>query len=455
MNQRIYIFISTILFFFVSFFGYAQEEVKIEFGKKNILIDEPLTVRVLIKNNEKSNVSQFPDLQGFTKSDRKVTHAKGPSHTITQSYTPSREGTYRIASFELTINGKIYESEPAVIVVSTPKEEDEPNEIISLEKIKDNAFLAMTVDKNKVFVGEGFRVSLAFYVAENNTIKMDFPDDLNAQVDAIAKKIKSPDCLEERVTITTIAEASRVINGKKYLSYKFFEALYFPLNNNDITIPAVDLRMEQTNKKNGNQDAITFTDKPFSVTVLDLPEHPLKDKVVPGDFSLVEQIETRKINTGKSFNYSFKIVGQGNFSTINVSSPINDSYFDFYPPDIRDTRLGGQLIREKEFRYRIVPKDSGQQSLDKYFYWIYFNTKKQAYDTLKSNLKIKVLGKAIADKESDNSQDIFAGIDKLDTSTIETNYPEVIKNISNFLIICMVLGCVYLFSWRRTKKKDG
>ena len=33
--------------------------------------------------------------------------------------------------------------------------------------------------------------------------------------------------------------------------------------------------------------------------------HPLKDKVSAGNFSLVEQIETRKINTGKSFTYLF------------------------------------------------------------------------------------------------------------------------------------------------------
>lgn len=453
MNRRMYIFLSTLFFFCISFFAFAQEEVNIEFGKKNLLIDETLVIEVIIKGSDKSTVSAFPEISGFTKADRKITHARGQSHTITQNYTPTKEGTFRIASFELTVNGKIYVSDPITIVVTAPKDdEDEGNEVISPENIKENAFLAMNIDKSKVYVGEGFRVSLAFYIAETNTMQMSFPDDLNAQVDAIAKKIKSPDCLEERINITNIVEEHRAINGKKFLVYKIFEAVYFPLNNQMVKIPAVELRMDQSRKNSTQKESISFSNKPFTVKILDLPEHPLKDKVVAGDFKLTEQIETRKINTGKSFNYSFKITGQGNFSTVNVSSPVNDSFFDFYPPEVKETHNNDLTVQEKEFRYRVVPKDSGQQSLDKYFYWVYFNTRLKSYDTLKSKLKIKVLGKAITDKESDTSEDIFAGIDKLDTSVIQTNYQEVIKNILNLLIICMIMGCVYLFTWKRSGK---
>ena len=454
MNQRMYIFLSTLFFFSISFFASGQEEVRIEFGKKNLVIDENLVISVVIKGNAQSNVSAFPEIAGFTKADRKITHAKGQTHNISQSYTPTKDGIYRIAPFELTVNGKVYESELTTVVVTTPKEDDEEetNETISLENIKENAFLAMNVDKGTVYVGEGFRVTLAFYIAETNTMQMGFPDDLNAQVDAIAKKIKSPDCLEERINITNIVEEHRIINGKRFLAYKFFEAIYFPLNSQPVKIPSVELRMDQSKKNGGEKESISFTNKTYTVKVLALPDHPLKDKVVPGNFNLIEQIETRKINTGKSFNYSFKIVGQGNFSTVNVSSPINDSFFDFYPPEVREVHNNDLTVREKEFRYRVVPKDSGQQALDKYFYWVYFNTRRKTYDTLKSKLKIKVLGKAIADKESDTSEDIFAGIDKLDTSTIQTNYQEVVKNISNLLIICMIMGCIYLFTWKRKAK---
>ncbi len=444
------------LLFFVSNIALAQDEAKIELGKKTLLLDETFTIKVSIKNTDKAVVSAFPDLQNFTKEAKQKTFSKSQlGYIITQSYTPTKEGVFKIPTFTLNINGKDYTSDAFSIAVNVPKDDtEEVLEVISPEKAKSNAFLSMKVDKSNVFVGEGFRVSLAFYVAENSTIDLAFPDDLNAQVDAIAKRIKSPDCLEERLTITNLAEELGNINGKKYRFYKFFEAVYFPLNSKPINIPIVELRMLEVSKKNTQKESVVFKDLPQKITVTDLPQHPLKDKVSAGNFSLVEQIETRKLSTGKSFSYLFKIVGDGNFSTVNAISPTNDSFFDFYPPDIKEIKVEGKPSREKVFRYRVLPKDSGQHQLDKYFYWVYFNTKTEKYDTLKSSLKIKVLGKTIASKETDNSGDIFAGIEKIDTSRIETNYQDVIKNVSNLCIICMLIGSVYLFVWSN-KNKTG
>lgn len=452
MNGRKIHILYIFLLFLVSNFALAQEDVKIELGKKNLLLEENFTIKVFIRNTDKSTTGAFPELPNFTKGAKQKVFSKNPlGYTITQNYTPTKEGNFKIPSFTLNVNNKDYTTESFNIIVNSPNDDSE-DEAISPEKAKSNAFLAMNVSKNKVYVGEGFKVSLAFYVAENNTIKMDFADDLNAQVDAIAKKIKSPDCLEQRILISDLKGMPTVINGKKYLSYKFFEAIYFPLNNKPINIPAVEFKMIQTNKN--SKESIVFKDIQQTILVLDLPEHPLKDKVSAGSFSLVEQIETRKINTGKSFSYSFKIVGDGNFSTVNVTSPTDDSFFDFYPPEIKENRPNGQPSREKLFRYRILPKDSGLYQFDKYFFWVFFNTKKAQYDTLKSGLKIKVLGKTIADKDTDASNDIFAGIDKLDTSRTETNYQEVLKNISNLLIICMLIGSLYLFNWGGKKKAN-
>lgn len=443
------------LLFFTSNFALAQEDVKIELSKKNILLEENFTIKVIIRNTDKSAISTFPEFPNFTKGAKQKVFSKNPlAYTITQIYTPTKEGNFKMPSFILTINNKEYNNESFNLNVNSAEDNsEETNEAISPEKAKNNAFLAMSVSKNKVYVGEGFRISLAFYVSESNTIKMDFADDLNAQVDAIAKKIKSPDCLEQRMLISDLKGVPTDINGKKYLTFKFFEAIFFPLNNKPIYIPAVELRMVQTIKN--TKENIIFKDFPQKISVLDLPEHPLKDKVSAGNFSLVEQIETQKINTGKSFSYLFKIVGDGNFSTVNVASPSNDSFFDFYPPEIKENHPKDQPSREKVFSYRILPKDSGQYLLDKYFFWVFFNTKKGKYDTLRSALKLKVFGKTIADKNTDASSDIFAGIDKLDTSRTETNYQVVLKNISNLLIICMLIGSLYLFNWGRKKKNNN
>jgi hypothetical protein len=450
----------------LNLFAVAQEDVKIELGKKNITLDESFTIKVIIKNSDKWQTGQFPDIQSFTKTGKQVSHSQTSIggqrvlvHTITQSYAPTKDGIFRFNLFSINVNGKDYEADGATISVAKSAESaEEPADLTPIIDSKEEALASLLVSKKQVYVGEGFQVSLVFYVAESNTAAMGFPDNINAQVDAIAKKIKPADCLEDRVMITgEIPKTDVVIANKKYSAYKVFEAFYFPLNNKPIDFGAVELKINKyaTDSK-GNpiktqKSVIGFTTKPQNIKVLDLPAHPLRDKVSVGEFSFLESIENRKINTGKSFNYVFRIIGNGNLATVSMPSLQNDSHFDFYPPEFKENKYVGKLGGEKEFRYRIIPKDSGQHSLDKYFYWVYFNSKRQQYDTLKSRIKVSVSGKTI-ESGSTNSGDIYDGLEKVDTSTIEIDYREVIKNISNLIVIIMLIGMFFVFDFSRKKK---
>lgn len=450
----------------VNLFAVAQEDVKIELGKKNITLDESFTIKVIIKNSDKWQTGQFPDIQPFTKSGKQVSHSQSMVsgqrvmvHTITQSYTPTKDGIFRFNLFGINVNGKEYESDGATIVVAKSADNaEETTDLTPTIDTKEDAFVSLVVSKSQVYVGEGFQVSLVFYVAETNTAAMGFTEDINAQVEAIAKKIKPADCLEDRLMITgEIPKNEVVISNKKYSAYKVFEAFYYPLNNKPINFIPVELKINKypTDSK-GNpiktqKTLVGFTTKPYSIKILDLPPHPLKDKVSVGEFVFLESIENRKINTGKSFNYVFRIIGNGNLATVSMPSMQNDSHFDFYPPEFKENKYVGKLGGEKEFRYRIIPKDSGQHSLDKYFYWVYFNSKRQQYDTLKSRIKVSVSGKTI-ESGSTNTGDIYDGLEKVDTSIIETDYREVIKNISNLIVIIMLIGMFFVFDFSRRKK---
>jgi hypothetical protein len=447
--------LSFVFFFLVSLFTMAQEEVKIELGKKNLLPDETFTIKVTIKNRIESKVGQFPEIQGFTKGARQVSHPQSAgnkiiTHIITQTYTPTRDGIYRLSPFSIEVNGENYESEGAMISVAKSGEEsDNTDETPVIVNTKEDAYLSIVIDKKQVYVGEGFRVSLVLYVAETNTAAMGFTD-INNQINAIAKKIKPSDCLEERLTITDIPKVQVTINNKKYTSYELFEAHYYPLNNKPISFPSVELKMDKfaTDSKGivdkSQKNIIGFVSKPYIIQVIDLPDHPLKDKVSVGEFYSSENIETRRISTGKSFNYIFKIVGNGNIATITMPNLQNDSHFDFYPPEIKETKTIGKVEGEKEFRYRIIPKDSGQHTLEKYISWVYFNTKKKNYDTLHSKIKVLVSGKTIEDN-SGGTGDIYDGLDKIDTSIIQADYRQAIKNVSNVLLILMLFGMIYVF----------
>ena len=115
------------------------------------------------------------------------------------------------------------------------------------------------------------------------------------------------------------------LNNKRYNQYKIFQATYYPFNNEDINFPSLELELikYKVSKRpsffgrNKMEDYEKFFSKPIKVNVRDLPEHPLRDNVVVGNFKLKESIDSKNIETGNSFNYEFEIVGEVNISAIN------------------------------------------------------------------------------------------------------------------------------------------
>ena len=139
-----------------------------------------------------------------------------------------------------------------------------------------------------------------------------------------------------------------------------------------------------------------FKSKARTIKVKPLPEHPLKNQVSVGNYRLDEDINGQDLKTGNSFDYTFKILGEGNISGIqNLHAP-QDANFDFYSPNItQKIQRDNNIVRGfKSFNFYAIPKEPGSYNLGDYFNWIYFNPKKEIYDTLRSEVKIKVTGES-------------------------------------------------------------
>lgn len=439
------------------FVGVAQQpDVVVSYGDNSIKMSDKFTIQLIIRDKE-YNVSDFPNIDGFTKGGRSVAHTafkegtkRGLQHAVTQSYLPKAVGVYKLSPFSLKVNDKDIELDGQTIRVvsdangnSLTKESTE-NEMLDLNiEVKEDALLALNISEEKVVVGEGFRVVVAFYVSDLNTAGWDFPKDLNTQVDKIAQTIKPINCLENRLEITNISAQRTIIKGKKFTEYKIFEAIYYPLNENAISFPAVQLSMLRLDTKKVGQEKRIFSSKPDAVVVNPLPEHPLKEKVAVGNFYLREWLNDAKVSTGNTFTYQFRIVGEGNFTTVNLPTPENDQRFDFYPPEIKSNVGEGRLSGERSFKFAIFPKDSGTIALKDYFQWVFFNTKKGSYDTLKSNVTVKIEGGKIK-TSTQNDKDIYAGLENVDSSIVPINYRTIVKNITNVLVIGMIIGSLYM-----------
>ena len=436
LSCSILIFISNSVF---------SQEVRIEIGSSEIAVNQVFTITATLENERLRSYSPFPEIEGFAKrrtsSSTSTSFVNGrmtSSQSITQNYLPTREGTFNIPAFTITINGKAYNVSGTQVTVgpatqrqrtrdpfdpfdffNNRRNTQQPQEFVNVEA---DAFLALTSDRQEVYVGEGFTATLAFYVAESNRADMRFYD-LGKQITEIVKEIKPQNCWEENFNIDNINGQPVTLNGKPFTQYKIFQASYYPLNVEDIKFPPVGLKLIKYKVaknpsffgRNRQEDFETFYSKTKTVKVKPLPPHPLREQVAVGQYRLQEDISAKQLETGQSFNYTFNILGKGNISAINPPRTTENGDFDFYEPNIQqDIRRAQNIVSgTKAFQFYGIPNEPGTYDLGQYMNWIYFDPETETYDTLRSTIQVVVTGES-RKNEYISSNDLGSFYDRID-----------------------------------------
>lgn len=396
------------------------------------------------------------------------------SESITQNYRPTRKGSFSLKPFQMTINGKVVvRSNGGTINVGEARANNSvyddffginrspaANEFID---VKEDAFFAVNVSKNEVFLGEGFNLNVSVYIAERNQAYLEWFE-VGEQLTTILKKIKPANCWEENFSIDEIAPEVITINNKKYKQYRIYQANFYPIDTKTIEIPATQFKMIKykvaaNSSFFGRQqirDFVSFSSKPKTIKIKELPPHPLRDKVSVGNFRLDETITNKDLRTGESFTYDFRISGEGNISAIREPMRTDDNNFDFYSPSMRQqvTRSDGTVYGTKAFSYMAVPKEPGEFKLSNYLQWVFFNPKTAQYDTLIPNLVVQVTGesKANADIESNNAGGFYELMNEDDHSAKNMNQHAILKNMANILIITILVGLIALVMIPKQKR---
>lgn len=459
------------------------QEITVQLGEDEVGMNELFTITVTITNESIKNYTDFPNIEGFAKrgtsSSSKTNIVNGQissTQSITQRYLPLEEGTYTLEAFTMEINGTEISSQGKTIKVTPPVERrsnsnrrydpfsrDPFDDLFGRNKsepefvdVEEDAFLALTTDKNEVYVGEGFTTTFAFYVADANRAPLQFHE-AGKQLSTILKDLRPENCWEENFNIENIYGERVTINGKNYTRYKIYQATYYPLNLEPVVFPSVPFEMIKYRVarspsffgRDRQEDFKTFNTKEKTVRVKALPPHPLKDKVAVGNFELDEKINTYSVETGESFSYEFNIYGEGNISGIPDPIIPDSKVMDIYPPNIAQdiNRGAGRVTGSKKYSYFGIPNEPGKYDLKDFFSWIYFNPETAKYDTLKSEIKLEVTGES-KQNVSISSTDLGSFYDNIDIAANELQ--SLKKNnatqiIANLLIIAMLGAAAFLF----------
>ena len=472
---RLFLFLS--VFFVLLQYGHSQVTT-LKLGPDNIGINQVFTISVTVKNERLKSYNNFPEINGFVKrgtsssSNTNIINGQiSTTQSITMNYVPQREGTFLIPPFTMEVNGKEISSPGKNVKVGPPVSRKQYSNQFSLDpfkdlfgrrnqpleflNIKEDAFLALTIDKDEVYLGEGFTATLAFYVSESNRAPLQFYD-LGRQVSEIVKDLKPVNCWEENFKIENISGELVKVEGREYTQYKIYQVTFYPLNLEPVVFPETGLELIKYKVaknptffgQNRKEEYKMFHSKPKTVTVKELPSHPLKDLVSIGIFRLEESIDKRNIETGQSFNYKFRIFGEGNISSIDMIPVSGHTNFEFYEPNMEQkiNRRNNKVTGSKTFSYFGIPNEPGVYYLGNYFSWIYFNTVKEEYDTLVSTISLRVTGES-RKNERILSNDLGSFYDRIefeDNALQKRNRSRFVNIFANSIILIMLAGLGFI-----------
>jgi len=405
----------------------ALAQVQVTLGPDEIAENQGWTIVVTIQDERLKSYDNFPEIPGFkkrgtsTQSNTTIVNGKiSSSQSVIMNYSPTQQGVVTVPSFTITVNDKPVKVTGKKVTVGPAKQQQSSDPFKSFfdrspaddffgrgetefVDVEDDAFLSLSTNKTEVYVGEGFNATLSFFIAENNRAPLQWYD-LNKQLTDILKRIKPATCWEENFDIESI-EGERVrINGKDYLQYKIYQAMFYPLNSQTIQFPSVSLEMIKYKVaknpsffgQNSKEGFKTFKSKPKTITVKELPPHPLRNTVAVGDYKLNERIQDTHLQTGNSVSYEFNIYGEGNIASIGNPLIKNNGAFEVYDPNVSQqiSKVKNRVTGTKSFRYFMIPKEPGQYNLGDFYQWIFFNPEKHKYDTLQATTTVNVEGES-------------------------------------------------------------
>lgn len=457
----------------------TKAQPNISLGPTEIPINQPFTITISASEPLKG-LSNFPDIQGLLKAGTSsstesswVNGQVSATYSLTQNYIASKQGNYKIQPFVMTVNGQKIKHPGGVVKIVSPAKAS-PNadpfgdpfadlferEEVTYSDVKDDAFLGLTTSKKEVFVGEGFTLTLAFYVAETNRAELQFYK-VAEQLADILKKIKPANAWEENFGIEEIQQTPVVLNGKKYTRFKIFEAAYFPINPTSIDLPQVQMTMVKFKEANQptlfrsqyQQDFKDYSTQSLAIKVKPLPPHPLKDQISVGRFRLTESLNKSKVKTGQSTNYGFAIEGEGNFSAIKMEVPTQNGLEILDAGNIQNiSRANGRVLGRKKFNFYLIPREPGSFNLKSVFQWVYFDPYLAKYDTLKAQTIFTSFGESQKGVtiRAQQKDDFYQWAEKQSNTLFKLGVNADFRFWMNLILaIVGLLGTFFIF-WRRT-----
>ena len=392
-------------------------------AKKQVVVGERF--QVVFEANTEGRNFHAPSFEGFnvvggpfTSTSSSIQMVNGSiSRTTRNSYTYAlqavQEGTFRIGSASLTVNGDKVSSEPFEVKVLPDDGSFAPsggsgtssNQGQSQQNTNDpqvsgkDLFLRCIPSKKSVYVGE--QVVLTYKLYTKVPVSSVSLSKVPSYAGFWTKDISDNN--------GTLKQSSEYINGIEYTTAEIQKVIIVPQRSDKFTIDPMtmeciaQIRTQRNNSRSMDPFEAFFNDpffnrnitnvqkelssQSFSIEAKPLPENskPASFAGAVGNYKFTSSIDKTELSTNEAVTVTLTVSGSGNIELLQMPEPVFPPDFEVYDPKITtSTDVNSQGITgTKKAEYLAIPRRAGSFSIPPVEF-SYFNPSSESYQTLYS-----------------------------------------------------------------------
>ena len=460
--------------------GHAQVIFKTIVPQRPVVAGESFQVQYIIEDGDRTITVKPPVFSNFRfvagpniyMGSVSTMNGVKPLHNTVYTLEAVRPGRFMIPGAAITVDGKTIRSNNAIIEVISKEEAAKkfnrdngltnsdyflrPGEN-AYEKIRQNLFVKVLVDKKSCYVGEPVLATFKLY----------------SRLESKSDIIKNPGfygfTVYDMVSLTDKQVTTENVNGKTFDVHTIRKVQLYPLQAGMFTIDAmqvknkVEFSRSAVNKKTEQEivEGILSTgddEKPaagtdvfetdISTEPVTINVRPLPEKNKPevfsgaaGHFSITAAVANNKLSKNEQGFLEITISGKGNFIQIDAPEVIWPSGVEGFEPVVKDVldKTNTPLTGSRTFRYPFVCASPGSCKLPQVSF-SFFDTDSNNYKTI-STKTVNVLVSNESKKEFLTEE----------PKTSITEKSEKAARTAGIVVVLLVL--LILFYWVFRKKE--
>jgi len=448
-----------ILSLFSAIFAHGQVTLAVS-NVKDAKVNQRLNLTVLLEisgeNMQQETPLRMPDLSKFdiigTASEQNtvVLDAKKGDVLNQMVYqwvlTPKQSGKIKFGSVLVTVNGKIYKTEPFDINVRDVEKKTSVADNSTLNDL----YLSLEVQDREVYKNESTIAILRAYSRDygsfRNVGNIQVPQQKNARIKPVS-------------FAKSEIESSAGMNSQVLAVF-----MIFPSEEGNIEINPVTASIS-----NSKREAKIVSNR-VKLNVKKLPAgmpETFKNAVGKFDIAVVNNNATEVSEIQKPVNVTMKVSGAGNFGTLHLPKIVNSNDYIFYPPKItaRTTTHQNELSGVVTADYVVVPKKAGLVSINFEDFSFFNPTIKKYVDLGAKSISLDVktpeeiaAAKSTLEKVNDYTNTV---LETVNTPVLQTHNLKVKDKNSinwkvvfgNFALLTAFIAMFFVVVKRREKRK--